>query len=74
MSVIGTATSAVSNAFARFDDAAAAITRQDLVEDRKTDLAKDAAAMIALKTEVQANAAVARTGSRTVGALVDILA
>ena len=74
MSIIGTATSGMSAAMQRFDMSAATIARQETAEGDRVDLAKEAAAMIAAKTEVQANAAVARTGSRMIGSLVDILA
>ena len=74
MSVIGTATSGMSAALQRFDANASAIARQETAEGEKVDLAKEVAGAITAKAEVQANAAVARTGSRTVGALIDILA
>lgn len=74
MSIIGTATSGMSAAMQRFDRSASAIASQQTADGQEVDLAKEAAALIAAKTEVQANAAVARTGSRMIGSLVDILA
>jgi flagellar hook protein FlgE len=74
MSIIGTATSGMSAALQRFDVSATAIARQETADGNKVDLAKEVAEIITAKAEVQANAAVARTGSKTIGALVDILA
>ena len=74
MSIIGTATSGMSAALQRFDASASAIARQETADGKKVDLEKEVADIISAKAEVQANAAVARTGSKTVGALVDILA
>jgi flagellar hook protein FlgE len=74
MSVIGTATSGMSAATQRFEASASAIARQELEEGREVDLAKASAEIIQAKADFQANAAIARTGSKTIGALVDILA
>ena len=74
MNVTGIATSGMSAALGRFDTSAAAIARQDTAEDRKPDLAKEAAEIVAAKIEAGANAAVVRTGSKMIGSLVDILA
>ena len=74
MTAIGTATSGMYAAMERFDASAAAIARQETAEDTKADLAKEVAETVAAKAEFQANAAVARTGSKMIGSLDDILA
>jgi flagellar hook protein FlgE len=74
MSVIGTATSGMIAATNRLEGVAKAAAPQSSEGAKEVDLAKEAAEIVAAKIEFQANAAVARTGSRTVGSLVDILA
>ena len=74
MSAIGTATSGMSAAMRRFETSATAIARQETPEGKQVDLAKEAAEIITTKAEFAANAAVARTGSKTIGSLIDILA
>ncbi|NNM73071.1 flagellar hook protein FlgE [Enterovirga aerilata] len=73
MNVIGTASAGMAAAIRRLEADATDTAREDATEARKEDLAGKAVAAVAAKAEFQANAAVARTGSRTVGALVDIL-
>jgi flagellar hook protein FlgE len=74
MSVISTATSGMSAALQRFDASASSIARQYADEEQKLDLADEVTKVVAVKAEFQANAAVARTGSKMIGSLVDILA
>jgi flagellar hook protein FlgE len=74
MSVIGTATSGMSAALQRFDSSASAIARQYAAEERGLDLADEVVKAVTAKADFEANAAVARTGSKMVGSLVDILA
>ena len=74
MSVIGTATSGMSAALQRFDSSASAIARQYAAEERGLDLAEEVVKAVTAKADFGANAAVARTGSKMVGSLVDILA
>ena len=74
MSVISTATSGMSAALQRFDASASAIARQYAAEDQGLDLADEVANVVSAKADFQANAAVARNGSKMIGSLVDILA
>ena len=74
MSVISTATSGMSAALRRFDASASAIARQYEAEERELELADEVTNIVTAKAEFQANAAVARTGSKMIGSLVDILA
>jgi flagellar hook protein FlgE len=74
MKVTAISASGMSDAMGRFDRSATATAKLGSEDGKKVDLAKEAMEIIAAKSEVQANAAVARTGSRMVGSLVDILA
>jgi hypothetical protein len=74
MNAIGTATAGMASAMRRFDESAAALASPATDDGQQVDLVKEAAQIVATKAEFAANAAVARTGSRTIGALIDILA
>ncbi|MDB5560571.1 MAG: hypothetical protein JWQ36_3505 [Enterovirga sp.] len=74
MSVIGTAKSGMAAATQRFEASAARVAQGGTADGKDADLAKEAAEIAAAKVQVAANAAVIRTGSKTVGALIDILA
>ena len=81
MNVTSIAATGMSAAIGRFERSAAAIAKveakveakQDAkAELAKVDLVKEAVEAVSAKTELKANAAVARTGSR-MGAMLDVL-